>query len=999
MNMRSRPRGRISLACALAATVVAAGAAVALTAEPAKATGSETVSPQAPAPTEAADEATALALAYRYNKPIRVLAATDESSETYAQPGGTLRMRQTAKPERVRRAGTWVPVDPTLRWEGSSVVPNASTLDMKLSGGGSGPMVTLIVNGRSLSLSWPRPLPTPVLTGDTATYPEVLPGVDLRLSAQVDSFGQVLVVKNANAARNTELAQLHFGLKASGVTVKQDAVSGMITAIGPSGEVVFTSDTARMWDQPLKGYDHTTDIAPRLAVSVGPTVEPGPDDPAAEPAHSVAIPVRVSPTELTVTPSAGLLSAADTNYPVYIDPGWNGGKEIWTHVSLKSPNTSYWTDKSTRTNMRVGQLWNGTSSDDWRTIVQFTVPAALRSSSIKHAYVMTNVYHSADCSPSPMQIWRTNYVSKSAAVTWNNTKSKWWKLLGEVKATANKHECPKGNDEVKFAQTAVKNEFQDVATKKAGSITLAFRAKSESDKYQWKKLVPDSTFLDIEFNHGPGVPTKVGFSPCNTTACTAPVSTYDSTPALKMAVADADGGALRYEYEVWNSAKSAAVVKSGTSVTGVAQNALRSWTVPTKNKLADGQYYWRGRGCDTYGCGGYSGWYAFLIDTKNPGNPTVTSTLYSPTEWKGGPGIPGTFTFHPGGGKADGVKTYNWSLNGGTTSPVTAAADGTASKTITPVKDMVNTLRVTAIDSAGNISGGVNWTFLVHPIGDSWNWALDEATGTVASSQPVNNQPATITGGGVSWMPSGYHGTSGSAWLTGAGDLDTAAPVLPTTGAAGFTVAAAVYLGAQPGDPADAPPGDPEGDPDGDTQPGDEPTTGGDPDGSDPADNSDAPPQAAPLLPAANQVAVSQDGLHTSLFRLGYRTDLDLTGDGVADPAWCFTVSAQDSADSARSSACTTQYLHTDTWVQLTGVYDKQNGKVTLYVQGSASQLGAVATVNGRADWDANGRFAIGRGRTADVPADRWAGGLDEVYAVPRQWTDEEVDAVVDHAA
>ena len=35
-----------------------------------------------------------------------------------------------------------------------------------------------------------------------------------------------------------------------------------------------------------------------------------------------------------------LLTAPDTNYPVYIDPGWNGGKEIWTHVSLKSPNTS-----------------------------------------------------------------------------------------------------------------------------------------------------------------------------------------------------------------------------------------------------------------------------------------------------------------------------------------------------------------------------------------------------------------------------------------------------------------------------------------------------------------------------------------------------------------------------------------------------------------------------------------------------------------------------------
>lgn len=402
MNTAIRPRSRTFLACALTATVVAAGAAVTLTAEPARATGSEVVSAQAPAPTEAADEVTALALAYRYNKPIRVLSETDETAETFAQPNGNLRLRQTTKPTRVRQGGAWVPVDTTLRRDGTTIVPTASSLDMRLSGGGTGPMLTLVLNGRSLALSWPHALPTPVLSGDTATYSEVLPGVDLQLSAQADSFGQVLVVKNATAALNPELAQLHFGLQAADVTVKQDAASGMITAIGSSGEVLFTSDTARMWDRPVKQFDHTTDLAPRIPVSVGPTTEPGPDDWSLEPAHSTAIPVQVSSTELTVTPSAALLTASDTNFPVYIDPGWNGGKEIWTHVSLKSPNTSYWTDKSTRANMRVGQEWGGTSNDDWRTIVQFTVPAALRSSSIKHAYVMTNVYHSADCAPSPM---------------------------------------------------------------------------------------------------------------------------------------------------------------------------------------------------------------------------------------------------------------------------------------------------------------------------------------------------------------------------------------------------------------------------------------------------------------------------------------------------------------------------------------------------------------------------------------------------------------------
>ena len=38
------------------------------------------------------------------------------------------------------------------------------------------------------------------------------------------------------------------------------------------------------------------------------------------------------------------------------------------------------------------------------------------------------------------------------------------------------------------------------------------RAKSESDEYQWKKLIPGSTYLDVEYNHPPGVPGSLAFS-------------------------------------------------------------------------------------------------------------------------------------------------------------------------------------------------------------------------------------------------------------------------------------------------------------------------------------------------------------------------------------------------------------------------------------------------------------------------------------------------------
>src|SRR3954454_11625562 len=101
-----------------------------------------------------------------------------------------------------------------------------------------------------------------------------------------------------------------------------------------------------------------------------------------------------------------------------------------------------------------------------------------------------------------------------------------------------------------------------------------------------------------------------------------------------MKVADPDGGKLRYEYEVYDSSKKIVKAKSGTEVTGVASNASRGWT--TKTALSDGQYYWRGRGCDSYNCGGYSDWIGFKVDSSNPKLPKVDGGIYKLTGWNGG---------------------------------------------------------------------------------------------------------------------------------------------------------------------------------------------------------------------------------------------------------------------------------------------------------------------------------------------------------------------------
>ncbi|WP_329217632.1 hypothetical protein OG352_15835 [Streptomyces sp. NBC_01485] len=155
----------------------------------------ETTTATATATTSAATtaEATAFAEAAATGEPVEIVPRRTEDELVFANPDGSLTGETSVQPQRVHRAdGSWAAADPTLeRRADGTVGPKAAVVDLAFAAGGSSDLVTLGEDGRSFTLRWPRPLPEPVLSGDTAEYREVLPGVDLLASASVTGYAYV----------------------------------------------------------------------------------------------------------------------------------------------------------------------------------------------------------------------------------------------------------------------------------------------------------------------------------------------------------------------------------------------------------------------------------------------------------------------------------------------------------------------------------------------------------------------------------------------------------------------------------------------------------------------------------------------------------------------------------------------------------------------------------------------------------------------------------------
>ncbi|MGI5412700.1 LamG-like jellyroll fold domain-containing protein [Streptomyces chartreusis] len=924
-------------------------------------------------------ESQASALAAETGERVAVDSATTESAQVFANPDGTFTQEMNAAPVRAQKDnGAWAPIDTTLAREADGFVRAKNTAaGLSFSGGGGGGgLVTLGDNGHELRLGWPTALPEPRLDGNTATYPDVLPDVDLKLTALSSGYTSVLVVKTAEAAKNPALATIEMTVSGGGLDVAPTASGGFIARDG-DGTPVFESPAGRMWDSAgdtpspastsdvsvqlvrtassaqaeAEGEPAPTEVVPVPAAEGEPTPLEGPGSGDA----AASLPLKVTGTTLEITPDQDLLHGEETVFPLYIDPPT---KSItltdWT--ALASNGTKYWEfdgDKGVgRCSNYAGYLC---SNSPYTQRMYFEYPlSSIHGKKVLDATMEVFQEWTFTCDPHWYDLSRVN-KGISSSTTWSSRPTA-VDLMGDRNVAYGRGGlCTPSQPAnwVRFSDHVGEETNENLTTtlasyasSKEPQITFSLTAHDESDAAAWARFRNDAK-LSVTYVSYPSKPTSYGVQQgttgraCN--ASTQPFATSDTTPKMLATVQSADGSGaqLRAMFEVWK-ANGSSRAWSAASPDGawVADNAARTATTSSlpaqtdyRMRVKTQAYYKTDRGVTGVLDSAWSSWCYFRVDTDWPPPPVVSSAdgIYKPAETDpaaGGVGTPGKFTFTPGdanpntAGIQSDVVSYKYKLNSGKVSdPIPVAKGASTTQTITPNQAGENTIQVWGYDAASHSSFTGYYSFLVKGAEKpSGVWHLDN---TLTDATTATQHPLTSSGAG--WDSLARSGSHAAKFNGTTAYLATSGAVLDTSKS--FTVSAWARL-----------------------------------------DKKDV-----------NYTVLSQAGTNASGFQLYYST---------AYNAWVFNRHQTDVADPVIVRSIGTKPPVLKAWTHLAGVYDAAAQTVQLYVNGVPQGM---PTPFAATPWKASGGLQVGRLWASASGKENFAGTIDEVKVWSRALADTEV--------
>ncbi|MDX8143613.1 LamG domain-containing protein [Lentzea sp. BCCO 10_0061] len=671
----------------------------------------------APAPAELPDEVSALAAAKKYDKPVKVSGLTTEASETVATPDGQMELVQSLKPERAKRGNKWVPVSTRLRKDSDGLIrPEAATVDLQFSGKGKGkPLASVAKDGVEVGLTWLESLPEPRVDGAKTTYSEVWPGIDLTVEATATGFSQLLVVKNADAAKSDKLRKVTYGSHVKGG--KLSHADGVLTVKDTQGQVRFTGDASQMWD------------------ATGRPAKMG---------------VELTDTTLSVVPDQAFLSSPETKFPVSIDPSYNWAGFKNHHLVLQE----YFPDARNydRTDGELGDLKSGWHSSTGASISYLEMNTGpLIGKKIHSAKFATKVIHSANCAAAePTALWHMGGFGPNT--TWATGGPAWFSKWGTINTKNNGSFCP-SDGQAEFEITGLVQYHSD-GRHPAMTLGLISDSLNTNDK-AWRRFDLNPV-LRVIYNSYPDkaadLSAERGLYACGSGDRTAYIPTR--TPRLRGRVSDPDGGVLFSHFALHkgplgNSFSIADYHYGDTPSGSYVEAQVQPGTI-----TEDGVYNWSVNTSDGELTSGWEGNCVLVVDTVKPVVPLVKSVEYPEAAPGGGVGVTGTF-------ELDSVKSssgdvakfiYSFTSDGGDGLGKEQAADANGKATIrwTPPSGTTETLYVKTVDRAGNLSDLRTYNFIVLPGGPpAAHWALNGAlTDSSGTNALVPNGTPNIAAAG-----------------------------------------------------------------------------------------------------------------------------------------------------------------------------------------------------------------------------------------------------------
>ncbi|QDP94996.1 DNRLRE domain-containing protein [Microlunatus elymi] len=706
-----------------------------------------------------------------------MLAQRSETSRTWANPDGTFSSEMAGGPVRFQdesatKTDGWRDIDVTLRKNADGTVsPAAAPNKVVLAGSGdaAAKLITTVDDGNKVVLGAgiDGTLPEPILDGPTATYRDVLPGVDVKVEVRPTGFETFWVAKD-RAGLDRLLAKQPGGDQglSTDLTTGKDVsavprTDGSVALIDGQDKAVAKIAPATVWD-------------------------------AASTDQSSAAPTQVEPAELTLTDGdgntvpvkqdasgdLGLSMVPDQDwlndparvFPITIDPTYvaASAKPIYDGFVEET-----WTgDHSSDDKLKFGDN-GGNPGLKARTYLAFST-TALQGKTITSGSLDLYGTYTRTCAARGWSAFDAGVPT--TATRWTNQPTIGAKYATSTQAKGYQSGCPNGT--VKIDMTKQLQAWADSSTSPRGML---LRADDETDTAYWKEFASSETthppVLRWTYSRNPGSTATPTVSPVTSYKPSGSSTSYyytsDPTPNVTAVMAaDPDGDVMRGRFFAFDNPTSVLEADKIRSCAGNVWHAAGEKSMCWfGTDLPDNTTAWiRARSQDSTGLNGpMSAAREIRIASKVPTKPVITCPGLSNNTWTtSGPSSATTCTITATGSGFSAPSTIKWSVDGKTA-------------TSTPITQSTSTATAKTTVSLPAASGGHKITaYAINPAGlTSAQSVFQTGWGTASLSAPKNSPQVTTTdtvtvtaagppkggsalpGAKVQWRVSGATGTAG----------------------------------------------------------------------------------------------------------------------------------------------------------------------------------------------------------------------------------------------